>query len=79
MAINQQLLEAIRTKYYAKQPVGFCTFLANLGVVQDVNACIQAQTNYLQNKHAIDHWLQGIIGYTRALGVSAVAPGVAVR
>ena len=69
MAVNQSILDAIRTKYYGKQPVGFCTFLANLGVVQDVNACVQAQTTYLQNKHAIDKWLTGLGAYARSIGV----------
>ena len=75
MAMAGGLLDAIRTKYYAKQPVGFCSFLNQLGIVADVNACINAQTNYLQNKHAIEKWVTGLAGYARALGVGgAVTP-----
>ena len=79
MAINQQLLEAIRTKYYGKQPAGFCAFLANLGLVQDVNACIQAQTRYLQDKQAMDKWLTGLGMYVRSIGAGAPPIGATVR
>ena len=79
MSINQQLLEAIRTKYYGKQPQGFCAFLANLGLVQDVNACVQAQTTYLENKHAIDKWLTGLGMYVRSIGAGAPPIGATVR
>jgi hypothetical protein len=60
-----QVPQAIAQKYMAKQPAGFCQFLASIGAVQNVDACIQGQTAYLQSKDAMQHWARGLYAYGR--------------
>jgi hypothetical protein len=45
-----------KIKYYVNQAVGFCIFLASIGVVQDPVQCVPLQMQYMMLKDAFGKW-----------------------
>lgn len=76
MAQVPQIPQAIVEKYMTKQPIGFCNFLAQIGAVSSVDACIAGQRAYLQSKDALGHWLRGLTEYGRIVAGMAGVAGV---
>ncbi len=75
-ALPPQVANAIAPKYYEKQATGFCNFLASIGAVPSVEACIPAQRAYLENRNAIGKWYLGLTTYGRMLTSGGVTPVV---
>jgi hypothetical protein len=46
----------IASKYYEKQAVGFCNFLASIGAVQNPDQCVLLQMLYMMSKDAFGKW-----------------------
>ena len=69
-------VSAIAGKYYEKQATGFCNFLASIGAVQNVEACITGQRQYLVAKNAIGKWYVGLSTYGRLVSSGGVTPVV---
>jgi len=67
VALPPQVTQAIASKYYEKQSVGFCNFLANIGIAPNVDQCIPLQRNYLEARNAIGKWYSGLSTYYRVL------------
>ncbi len=80
MSMNPQaiqgggLLQAIQAKYYEKQPAGFCQFLASIGAVPSVEACINPMRSYLEAKNAMNKWVLGLQGFGRVLQTGMATP-----
>lgn len=74
MAYAGNIPAAIAEKYMAKQPVGFCQFLASIGAVQNVDACVTGQRAYLESKNVMQKWYTGLLGYGRL--VQGMGPAI---
>jgi len=74
VALPPQVTQAIAPKYYEKQAAGFCNFLASIGAVQNVEACMAGQRAYLEAKNAIGKWYIGLTTYGRLVSSGGVTP-----
>ena len=76
VTLPPQVTQAIAPKYYEKQSIGFCHFLASIGIAPNAEQCIPLQRGYLEAKNAIGKWYTGLSMYYRVLTSGAAAPVV---
>ena len=74
VALPPQVTQAIAPKYYEKQAVGFCNFLASIGIAPNAEQCAPLQRQYLEAKNAIGKWYAGLTTYGRMLTSGGVTP-----
>ncbi len=71
MALPPQVTQAIAPKYYEKQGLGFCNFLASIGIAPSAEQCAPLQRQYLEARNAIGKWYAGLSMYYRVLSGGA--------
>jgi hypothetical protein len=67
VALPPQVTQAIAPKYYEKQSLGFCNFLASIGIAPSAEQCAPLQRQYLEARNAIGKWYTGLSMYYRVL------------
>jgi|OSPMetMinimDraft_2_1075162.scaffolds.fasta_scaffold40486_1 hypothetical protein len=54
--MTPQVTGTIALKYYVKQAVGFCNFLASIDIAQNPVQCVPLQMLYMESKDAFGKW-----------------------